>query len=178
MTGINEERPAGSQGTASASLLPALRYMPAPALAELRTDALAWARGRYWQWRLPLLAWLGLTAWRHLTDPDYSSIFSGIIFGSHEFGHLFFAAFGALLTVAGGSLMQLLVPLGAAAAFVYYRDYFGVAAAGCWLSMSLSNLAVYIGDAVAQQVPLVSFSPDGGEHDWYWLLDRYGWLAY
>ncbi|HEU4588991.1 MAG TPA: hypothetical protein VFS11_10100 [Gemmatimonadales bacterium] len=152
--------------------------MPAPALADLRADALEWARDKYWHWRLPLLAWLGLVAWRHLKDPDYSSIFSGVIFGSHEFGHLFFAAFGQFMAIAGGSLMQLLVPLGAAAAFLYYRDYFGIAAAGCWLSMSLSNLAVYIGDAVAQELPLVSFSPDGGEHDWYWLLDRCHCLGY
>jgi hypothetical protein len=44
--------------------------------------------------------------------------------------------------------------------------------------MSLSNLAVYIGDAVAQELPLLSFSPDGGEHDWYWLLDRFHWLGF
>ncbi len=37
---------------------------------------------------------------------------------------------------------------------------------------------VYIGDAVAQELPLVSFSPDGGEHDWSWLLDRYHLLSY
>jgi hypothetical protein len=144
----------------------------------LRDDALAWARGKRWQWRLPLLAWLGLTGWRHLADPDYASIFSGIIFGSHELGHLLFAFMGEVMTVAGGSLMQLLVPLGAAAALLHCRDYFGVAAAGCWLSFSLSNLAVYIGDAVAQELPLVSMSPDGAEHDWYWLLDRFGVLGY
>jgi hypothetical protein len=153
--------------------------MPARALgAALYDDVLDWARGRRWQWRLLVLAWLALTALKHLRDPDYSSLFSGVIFGSHEFGHLFFAAFGEFMTVAGGSLMQLLVPIGAAAALVYFGDYFGVAAAGCWLSMSLSNLAVYIGDAVAQELPLVSFSPDGGEHDWYWLLSRFNWLGY
>ncbi len=41
-----------------------------------------------------------------------------------------------------------------------------------------SALLVYIGDAVAQELPLVSFSPDGGEHDWSWLLDRYHLLSY
>lgn len=136
------------------------------------------ALDRRWLWRVPLLLWLGWTGWHHLTDPDYWSIFSGIIFGSHELGHLVFAPFGELLMVAGGSLMQLLVPLGAAALLLARRDYYGTAVAGCWLSFSLSNLAVYIGDAVAQELPLVSFSPDGGEHDWYYLLDRFHLLSY
>ena len=133
---------------------------------------------RRWLWRVPLLLWLGWTGWRYLADPDYWSIFSGIIFGSHEFGHLFFAPFGELLTVAGGSLMQLLVPVGAGALLLARRDWYGTAVAGCWLSFSLSNLAVYIGDAVAQELPLVSFSPDGGEHDWYYLLNRFNLLSY
>jgi hypothetical protein len=136
------------------------------------------ALSRSWLWRLPLLLWLGWTGWRHLADPDYWSIFSGIIFGSHEFGHLFFAPFGEFMTVAGGSLMQLLVPLGAATLLLMRRDWFGTAVAGCWLSFSLSNLAVYIGDAVAQQLPLVSMSPDGGGHDWNYLLDHFNLLAY
>ena len=127
---------------------------------------------------MPLLLWLGWTGWRYLADPDYGSIFSGIIFGSHEFGHLFFAPFGELLMVAGGSLMQLLVPVGAGALLLARRDWYGTAVAGCWLSFSLSNLAVYIGDAVAQELPLVSFSPDGGEHDWYYLLNRFNLLSY
>jgi hypothetical protein len=130
-----------------------------------------------WVWRLPLLLWLGWTGWRYLADPEYWSIFSGIIFGSHEFGHLFFAPLGEFMTVAGGSLMQLLVPLGAAALFLVRKDWFGVVVAGCWLSFSLSNLAVYIGDAVAQELPLVSMSPDAGGHDWYYLLDHFSLLA-
>jgi len=140
-------------------------------------DADGWSRlGPYW--RLALLLWLGWTGWHHLTDPDYWSIFSGVIFGSHEFGHLFFAFMGQFMAVAGGSLMQLLVPIGAGALLLARRDYFGASVAGCWLSFSLSNLAVYVGDAVAQELPLVSFSPDGGEHDWFFLLDHFNALGY
>lgn len=153
--------------------------MTSPSGSALASEAgLPAARGQQWLWRLPLLLWLGWTGWRHLTDPDYWSIFSGIIFGSHEFGHLFFAFMGQFMAVAGGSLMQLLVPIGAGALLLSRRDYFGVSAAGCWLSFSLSNLAVYVGDAVAQDLPLVSFSPDGGEHDWFYLLDHFNALGY
>jgi hypothetical protein len=151
---------------------------PATSSPAASADASPPSADRRWLWRAPLLIWLGWTGWHHLSDPDYWSIFSGVIFGSHEFGHLFFAPFGELLTVAGGSLMQLLVPIGAAGLLLARRDYFGTAVAGCWLSFSLSNLAVYIGDAVAQELPLVSFSPDGGGHDWNYLLDHFGLLGY
>ncbi|HEY6948393.1 MAG TPA: hypothetical protein VI297_06215, partial [Gemmatimonadales bacterium] len=89
---------------------------------------------RSWLWRAPLLLWLGWTGWRYLADPDYWSIFSGVIFGAHEFGHVFFAPFGEFMTVAGGSLMQVLVPLGAVGLLAARRDWCGTAVAGCWLS--------------------------------------------
>ena len=127
-------------------------------------------------WRTPLLLWLGYTGFRHLADADYFSLFSGITFGAHEFGHLAFAFFGEVLAVAGGSLMQLLVPIGAGALLASRRDWFGVVFTACWLSVSMTDLARYVGDAQAQELPLVSMSPDGGEHDWYWLLDRFDLL--
>jgi hypothetical protein len=129
-------------------------------------------------WRAPLLLWLGYTGFRHLADPDYFSLFSGVTFGAHEFGHLAFAFFGELLAVAGGSLMQLLVPIGAGVLLAGRRDWFGVVFAACWLAVSMSDLARYVGDARAQELPLVSMSPDGGEHDWHWLLDRFHLLPY
>ena len=101
----------------------------------------------------------------------------GITFGAHEFGHLFFAVFGGeWLTIAGVSLMQLAVPLGAAAIMRYYRDWFGVASCGLWLASSLADLAPYIADARAMEFDLVSFSSDGGEHDWNYLLGKAGML--
>jgi hypothetical protein len=164
---------AGGTGLAPRRSVTARAPRAAPP-AETTSQLQPWG----WQWRLPLLLWLGWTGWHYLADPAYWSIFSGIIFGSHEFGHLFFAFAGEFMTVAGGSLMQLLVPIGAIALLIAWRDYFGASCAGCWLSFSLSNLAVYVGDAVAQELPLVSFSPDGGEHDWFYLLDHFGALGY
>jgi hypothetical protein len=128
--------------------------------------------------RALLLVWLGYTGFRHLADPDYFSLFSGVTFGTHEFGHLAFAFFGELLAVAGGSLMQLLVPIGAGVLLARRRDWFGVVFAACWLAISLIDLARYLGDARALELPLVSMSPDGGDHDWNWLLDRFGLLGH
>jgi hypothetical protein len=128
--------------------------------------------------RALILVWVGYTGFRHLADPDYFSLLSGVTFGAHEFGHIAFAPFGETLGVAGGSLMQLLVPVGAAALLVSRRDWTGVAFAACWLAISMVDLARYVADARALELPLVSMSPDGGDHDWNWLLDRFDLLAY
>jgi len=47
---------------------------------------------------------------------------------------------------------------------------------GCWLAVSLGQLAVYIADARAESLDLVSFSPEGGGHDWNYLLERWNLL--
>ena len=129
-------------------------------------------------WRSAVLLGAGYLGVRHLADPAYFSLFSGVTFGAHEFGHLAFAPFGEVLAVGGGSLMQLLVPVGAAVLLAGRRDGFGVVFAACWLSVSLVDLARYVGDARALELPLVSMSPDGGDHDWNWLLDHYNLLRY
>lgn len=138
-----------------------------PSIAE-------YARGRWWQWRLPLL--LGL-AWnvfgQYRGGSEGASLFSGITFGVHEFGHLVFAFGGEFLTILGGSLMQLLIPLGAAALLYHHRDYFGITVAALWLSSSLLDMATYIADARAFDLDLLSFG-EGGGHDWAWLLQRWG----
>lgn len=144
--------------------------MPVPTLGD-------YARGRWWQWRLPLLILLAADVLAQLRDRENPSLFSGITFGAHEFGHLFFAFGGEFLTIAGGSLMQVLVPIGAGALLYHYRDYFGIAVAGQWLASSLFDLAVYIADARAFDLDLVGFG-DGAGHDWAWLLSRFHALPY
>jgi len=104
-------------------------------------------------------------------------LFAGITFGSHEFGHLFFAFFGEFMTVLGGSLMQLLIPIGAGALLLYSGDFFGLSAAGAWFASSLLDLARYVGDARSLELDLVGFGDDP-QHDWAWLLGQLGGLQY
>lgn len=135
-----------------------------------RDDARAWAAGRMWVPRALLLLYLAYAGWRHLTDPAYGSIFSGVTLTIHELGHVLFGPFGEWLAVAGGSITQLAAPAAVALILLRQRDYFGVAVGGAWLSMSLSNLAVYVGDARAQDLPLVSLGGGDVVHDWNYLL--------
>ena len=140
-----------------------------------REDAVAWCSGRYWQWRALLLAALAFGALRSLRDDDYSGLFAGITFGVHELGHLVFAPFGMWMSVAGGSLAQILLPIAAGALMLHHRDYFGATIAGVWLSASLSNMAVYVADARARELTLLGFGEDP-LHDWAFLLSSMGLL--
>jgi hypothetical protein len=124
-----------------------------------------------------LLAYLAYVSVRSLNDYEYWTIFAGITLGVHEAGHVVFAPFGELLAVAGGSIMQLAAPLIVAGLFLRQREYFGISVAFAWLSMSLSNLATYIGDARAQDLPLVSIGNGDPIHDWHYLLGHFGMLG-
>jgi len=151
-----------------------------PPLASDGTDAApagtASSSGRtLWHWRAALLAVLAWIGWRHLADPEYTSIFSGITLAFHELGHILFGVFGETLAIAGGSIAQIAVPIVAAVLLHGRNDRFGAAVAGTWLSFSLSMLATYVADARAQELPLVGFTQDP-EHDWYHLLARAGLL--
>ena len=140
-----------------------------------REDAAAWCQGRHWQWRALLLVMLAWGALRTLREDDYTGLFAGITFGVHELGHLVFAPFGLWMSVAGGSIAQLLLPVAAAALMLRHRDYFGAAVTGVWLSASLSNMAVYVADARARELTLVGFGEDP-LHDWAYLLSSVGLL--
>ncbi len=135
-----------------------------------------WCIGRWWWWRLGLFLLLVQQLRGPLAEQGESTVFSGVIFGAHEFGHLFFAFGGEWLSVAGGSLMQLLVPVGATALVWRARDWFGVAVGGLFLAASLADLSWYVADARTEMLDLVSFSPDGAIHDWNYLLGEAGLL--
>ena len=145
--------------------------------ARLRDDVLAWARGRHWQWRLPILLYLAWAGSRYARDEEYTSLFSGLTLGVHEAGHVLFGFLGETAGIAGGSLAQLLAPIAVAALLARQRDWFGVLVGTSWLAFSLWELARYVADASAQELPLVGFTDDP-IHDWHWLLSRFGWLQH
>lgn len=152
---------------------------------DFRDDAADWAQGRWWAPRLLLLLYLAYAAFQHFRDPEFSTfLFGGVTFGIHELGHVIFSPLGEFLGIAGGSLAQVLAPILAGVTFLYWqrdgepqRDYFALAVSGFWLSFSLHNLALYVGDARRQLLPLLGLSSDP-LHDWAYLLGRLGLLTY
>ncbi len=96
--------------------------------------------------------------------------------GIHELGHNVFAPFGWTMHVAGGELLQTLVPFAFFIYFFFYRQLYSAAAMLYWLACSMTNVAVYAGDAVVEQLPLLGDDGSKDGHDWNNLLFHYGLL--
>ena len=95
----------------------------------------------------------------------------------HEAGHILFIPLGRFMTVLGGSLTQVLVPLVCAGAFLWQtRDTFAAAAALWWAGENLIDVAPYINDARDLKLVLLG-GKTGAEvegHDWEYLLNAMG----
>lgn len=142
-------------------------------------DAKDWCQGRMWWPRLLFLFLMMHLMVCHIKDPMFQDIFKGLNLGIHEMGHMVFNPFGEFMTVAGGSLLQCLVPILSPLMFIRQRDYFGVAFCFAWLSTNLWDLAVYVDDSRKLQLPLVTpFKGDETIHDWNWMLDQLNMLQY
>lgn len=105
-------------------------------------------------------------------DPGWTPILDSANLAFHEVGHVAYGAFGATAGLYGGVLGQLTFPLVTLVAFAVRREAVGVAVGGIWAAQNLFNIARYMADARAQELPLVG----GGEHDFWNIFARWGVL--
>jgi len=97
----------------------------------------------------------------------------------HEGGHLLFRFFGEFLSVAGGTFLQLSVPLMLATFFFFQRQVQGVAFCLFFFFEQFLPISVYMADARAQELPLLTVGDtDDVIHDWNYLFDRFGVLEH
>lgn len=108
--------------------------------------------------------WFGEEGWVPLLDSANLAL--------HEAGHPLVGIFSVRATVYGGTLFQLAFPLAAAWHFRRAANPGGVAASLVWLGENLFNIARYMADARAQDLPLVG----AGDHDWAEIFARWGVL--
>ena len=95
----------------------------------------------------------------------------------HEAGHVIFSPFGNFITSLGGSLGQILMPLVCLCVLlIRTRDTFGASIALWWLGENFIDMAPYINDARALQLPLLGgntgASAPYGFHDWQYILNE------
>jgi hypothetical protein len=96
----------------------------------------------------------------------------------HETGHLVFRIFGEFIGIAGGTLLQLIVPTVFAGYFIWQKSYYSAAIVALWVGQSIFNVWIYASDAVVMQLMLTSgmTGAEGGFHDWNYMLDSMGLL--
>jgi hypothetical protein len=98
----------------------------------------------------------------------------------HEAGHWIFRPFGEFMTILGGTLGQLLMPLIVSIAFIWQnQDNFGASLGLWWFAQSMMDVAPYVNDARAGQLMLlggVTGQDMPGVHDWHNILSDLGLL--
>ena len=117
---------------------------------------------------------MGLVFYFCLRGDRWIPILDSANLAFHEFGHPFFGSFSERLAVYGGTLGQLIFPVTISLYFYRRAETFQMSVGILWIAQNFFNIATYMRDARAQQLPLVG----GGEHDWTEIFTRWGCLQY
>lgn len=92
----------------------------------------------------------------------------------HEAGHPIVGLFSSRLEPYGGTMGQLAFPLILAVSFWRKGQALSLAAAVIWFFENWLNIARYMADARALELPLIG----GGDHDWNTIFTRWNVLQY
>jgi hypothetical protein len=109
-------------------------------------------------------------------DPMAGSFLDIVDLPIHETGHLLFRPLGEFMSVAGGSLFQVIMPAIFVGYFVRQGKRYSAAIVLFWVGQSIINVYIYAADAVVMQLVLTSgfTGSEGSFHDWNYLLTRLG----
>ncbi len=98
------------------------------------------------------------------------SFLHNVILPFHEFGHVLFSPFGRFMAILGGSLFQVLMPLGIMLVFIIkQKDNFAASIMLWWSGQSFIDISPYIADAPYRAIPLIRGLGEEA-HDWGNLL--------
>ena len=104
-----------------------------------------------------------------------------IVLPIHEAGHVLFIPFGRFMSVLGGSLFQVLLPLILMGAFIFglggsRRDNFAASLMLWWAAVSIIDVAPYIWDAFDPKMMLLggATGAESDGHDWQNILGDLG----
>lgn len=138
---------------------------------------------------LNALRWNKITGWQLMGFGLGLAVFlalllastPGFVFGLdhanllfHEAGHPIVGLFSTRLEPYGGTLGQLVFPVALAVSFWRKGQALAFAASVVWFFENWLNIARYMADARALELPLVG----GGDHDWNTIFNRWNVLQY
>jgi hypothetical protein len=132
--------------------------------------------------RVAAIAWLVFFAvmlWSVARDGTLANLMNLVFVPIHEGGHLLFRFFGEWIYVAGGTFLQLFVPLALAVYFILQRQVPGTAFCAFFFFQQFLPVAVYMADSHCQCLTYVTVGDSGTViHDWYYLFSSVGVLAH
>ncbi|MEP6637619.1 MAG: hypothetical protein ABJB97_12915 [Acidobacteriota bacterium] len=109
-------------------------------------------------------------------DPYQWHLIDGVNLVIHEAGHIIFRPFGEFMMIAGGSLVQVIMPAVFIGYFCYQRQFYSGSLVLFWLGESILKVSVYAGDSLALQLPLLG--GEGAIHDWNYMLIHLNLLSH
>jgi hypothetical protein len=133
--------------------------------------------------------WRKITTWKLVGFYAGVTAFLGLLFVSergfifgldhanllfHEAGHPIIGLFSNRLETYGGTIGQLVFPVVFAVSFWRKGQAPAFAASVIWFFENWLNIARYMADARALELPLVG----GGDHDWNTIFTRWNILQY
>ena len=112
-------------------------------------------------------------------DSKLIYIFAEVNLVFHEAGHAIFRITGSrTLTILGGSLTQILIPLLVGYTFWRSRDATGMAFAMVWMFQCFLEVGRYMADARKPVLPLIGGMEPYGSHDWINLFNIWDLWSY
>tara|TARA_B100000508_G_scaffold123173_1_gene105697 strand:- start:488 stop:1033 length:546 start_codon:yes stop_codon:yes gene_type:complete len=94
----------------------------------------------------------------------------------HEAGHVLLYPFPHFITLIGGSLFEIGVPLTVTLYFISRHYFFSAACTSWWLTTACLSVAIYAADAQERSLNLITGNIE--HHDWFNILDILGLLRY
>ena len=85
-------------------------------------------------------------------DPMQGSFLDLVDLPIHETGHLIFRPLGEFMSIAGGSLFQVIMPAIFVGYFIWQGKFYAASIVLFWVGQSILNVYVYAADAVHQGV--------------------------
>lgn len=132
--------------------------------------------------RLALIAWLvffSLFLYQLGRGRGILLLMDGIFIPIHEGGHLLFGYLGLTPGIAGGTILQLLVPFALAVYFFTEREAQGIAFCMFFFFEQFLPIATYMADARAQKLRLLTIGDSEYViHDWNYLFTKMGVLKH
>jgi hypothetical protein len=142
------------------------------------------ARERLWARTTPFvrivaLLFFGLFLYELVRDMEMPHLVDNAFMQIHAGGHALFRVFGLTAAVAGGTFLQLFVPLALGFYFIRQRQPLGVTLCMFFFFEQFLPIARYMADAQAQQLPWMSIGRyESLIHDWNYLFTQLGVLSY